>query len=307
MQEINKRVTIPLIVLFFTLVKVAKSQTTQKEMIVANYQRQGLPFVNIILKNKNVGTYSNEQGHFSIFCEQNDTLLFSAIGFETKSVSCFEVKDTIFLNTQLNLLPELTIKGNKDKHKTQKLTIGNIKNKWQGSFTDVCEGLLFIPNEKKVNAKIISAIFRLDRLESDMKGKSIKSKEMLVRLTLYTRKTNSVFPDKSIAKTSLTQKVKPHQKVVRFDITEWDLRLPTEGIFVGIEFLGHYDKDIFIPFDKNKKNRDTRFLLPFSRVQDYSHSFIRSNYGKSLEKLGLAEYGSPSANFNFGIEVEVID
>jgi hypothetical protein len=297
---------LPLLVMLCIFGRVAKSQTTQKEMTVANYQGQGLPFVNVVLKNKNVGTYSNEQGRFSIFCEQKDTLLFSAIGFETKLVSCFEVKDTIFLNTQMNLLPELTIKSNKDKHKTKKLIIGNIKNKSKGRFGHLSEGILFVPNEKNINAKVSSVLFKLDRAESDNEGKVIKSKEMLVRLTLYSRQTNSIFPAKSIAKSSLTQKVKPHQKVVRFDITEWNLLFPKEGIFVGIEFLGHYDKNIFIPFDKNSKDKNRRFLLTFSQYHDSPCSFIRSNYGSEWENASLQDNGTFS-NFNFGIEVEVID
>ncbi len=41
-----------------------------------------LPFVNIIIKNKRLGTISDETGNFSFFVKESDTLLFSSIGYK---------------------------------------------------------------------------------------------------------------------------------------------------------------------------------------------------------------------------------
>jgi hypothetical protein len=45
-----------------------------------------IPYVNIWVENENIGTTSEENGSFSIHVEdQNKVLIFSALGFETKS------------------------------------------------------------------------------------------------------------------------------------------------------------------------------------------------------------------------------
>jgi len=41
-----------------------------------------LPFVHIVIKNKNRGTISNLKGYFSFVTERNDTIIFSTIGYK---------------------------------------------------------------------------------------------------------------------------------------------------------------------------------------------------------------------------------
>lgn len=49
----------------------------------SNQQLEPVPYVNILVKNKNRGTYSDFEGFFSIVVEKGDTVIFSAIGYET--------------------------------------------------------------------------------------------------------------------------------------------------------------------------------------------------------------------------------
>lgn len=42
-----------------------------------------VPYTNILVKNKGRGTYSDFQGFFSIVVEKGDTMVFSAVGYET--------------------------------------------------------------------------------------------------------------------------------------------------------------------------------------------------------------------------------
>lgn len=42
-----------------------------------------VPYTNILVKNKGRGTYSDFQGFFSIVVEMGDTIVFSAVGYET--------------------------------------------------------------------------------------------------------------------------------------------------------------------------------------------------------------------------------
>lgn len=49
----------------------------------SNQQLEPVPYVNILVKNKSRGTYSDFEGFFSIVVEKGDTVIFSAIGYET--------------------------------------------------------------------------------------------------------------------------------------------------------------------------------------------------------------------------------
>ena len=62
--------------------------------ILAEADGQVLPYVNIGIRNKNIGTASDGQGRFILTLPQNrqqDTLTFSAIGYEELSVPVREL------------------------------------------------------------------------------------------------------------------------------------------------------------------------------------------------------------------------
>jgi hypothetical protein len=74
----------------FGLATVAQAQTPNPLVQFSgltldgtNEQLEPVPYVNILVKNKNRGTYSDFEGFFSIVVEKGDTIIFSAIGYET--------------------------------------------------------------------------------------------------------------------------------------------------------------------------------------------------------------------------------
>lgn len=58
----------------------------------ANEELMPIPYVNILVKDKNRGTYSEFNGFFSLVVELGDVIEFSAIGYETVR---FSVPDTL--------------------------------------------------------------------------------------------------------------------------------------------------------------------------------------------------------------------
>jgi hypothetical protein len=60
-------------------------------------------YVNIGIAGKNIGTVSDKNGHFNLLVEsqyQNDSLLFSCIGFETYSVKISDIKENEIIRLQ---------------------------------------------------------------------------------------------------------------------------------------------------------------------------------------------------------------
>ena len=51
-------------------------------VVLAGDSLKAIPNTNIIVRNRNVGTSSDQDGFFSFYSEANDTIIFSAIGFK---------------------------------------------------------------------------------------------------------------------------------------------------------------------------------------------------------------------------------
>lgn len=77
----------------------AKNTKTISGKVIGSNNRKGLANVNISLKGTNIGTVSNNEGHFSFFIpdDRNTELEFSALGYSSLSISV----DSLFLNNYL--------------------------------------------------------------------------------------------------------------------------------------------------------------------------------------------------------------
>lgn len=91
--------------------------------------REPVPYVHVVNKNFGKGTVSNTEGRFYMMMEKTDTVLFSAIGFETYA---FTLKDevtsnkliiTIELNTSTMELQPVNVFAYKNEHALKKAII----------------------------------------------------------------------------------------------------------------------------------------------------------------------------------------
>lgn len=69
-------------VFFFCGAAPVFSQEIIKGIVVDSASFAPLPYVNIQIKNKGKGTTTDVQGNFSLFATQQDTLIFSLLGYE---------------------------------------------------------------------------------------------------------------------------------------------------------------------------------------------------------------------------------
>ena len=82
---------------------------------VKDYRDKPLPYVNIALKDKPIGTITNNAGEFTLLLSdscRNDTLSFSCLGYQTRfiPVASVSLKPEIKLNETSVSLPEIMIK-----------------------------------------------------------------------------------------------------------------------------------------------------------------------------------------------------
>ncbi|MCD6346043.1 MAG: hypothetical protein J7L96_01350, partial [Bacteroidales bacterium] len=91
---------------------------------------ESIPYVHIIMKNKNLATASDIHGYFNFPAEVKDTLLFSAIGFKMKTLV---VKDTFSLQ-----YPYFEVFLEQDTIHFKELVI----RPWQGNYERFKQALL---------------------------------------------------------------------------------------------------------------------------------------------------------------------
>lgn len=114
-------------ILLTVLIWIATSFLTHGQIsikgIVQNKTTQEpVPYANIGIANKNVGTISNLDGRFSLLIPKElskDTLTFSSLGFGEKRVALLFFQPnkpfTIYLNEKIKLLPAVIISSKKEK------------------------------------------------------------------------------------------------------------------------------------------------------------------------------------------------
>lgn len=94
MKQFAQYSLLSIVLLMAALHGAAQNMATQKDSVVQLYgvvmtadSLQGLPAASIIVENKGRGTFTNDQGVFSIVVLKGDIIRFSSVGFKDKVIS----------------------------------------------------------------------------------------------------------------------------------------------------------------------------------------------------------------------------
>lgn len=88
-----------------------------KSVIINSKTKEKIPYVNIWIKNKNIGTTSNEKGELKLKTDNSKIIIFSAIGFETKKIPSDSIKNIVQLKPVMTELDEVIIKSKRSTKK----------------------------------------------------------------------------------------------------------------------------------------------------------------------------------------------
>ena len=214
--------------LFFILILISSSITAQiKGLVKDSLTGKPIPFVNIWVENENIGTTSEENGEFTISStEKNKNLIFSALGFEKKTIKALE-------NLKVNLKPtiyqldEVAIVAQRLETKT--IEIGKTKN-------EICQAF---DNGPRIDTKFFpyySAYKKTKFIKQIAITTDSKIEEAMIKIHFYSVDSNG-FPSKELLDKDCFFFVKKGVKKTFFNITKYNLRMPKNGIFVGFEKL----------------------------------------------------------------------
>lgn len=102
------------LLVFYSLLSTGQNSFVKVSGTIVNQNNNPIPFVNIIIPVKHKGTISDEDGHFSFLANENDTLLFSCMGYKTTTyvlpvVNYPEIEFVILMETDTIFLKEATV------------------------------------------------------------------------------------------------------------------------------------------------------------------------------------------------------
>jgi hypothetical protein len=249
--------------------------------IFDNKTKAPIPFVNIGIINKGVGTISDENGVFSLKLEDiynNDSLNISMIGYKKISLKVGEAKrkygsayTKLYLAENMNALQEVVIRpidyktlivGNRD--------LGEPRINFTGDSTTLQEGYEVgtLINNKKRSAYIDKINFGVCENDFD---------SITIRLNIYDKSTN-----KNILERPIYVTVKK-EKVVTIDTKKYNIYV-TDDFIIAFEALE-------IIQIKNGKGKSPEKKFAFSGGFFGSDMLLRRNIYDKWKKVPLIVVG----------------
>lgn len=229
-----------------------------KGIVKDNSTGEPIPFVNIWVENENIGTTTEIDGTFSINVKEKDKkLIISVLGYETQTL-----KQAEFMNIELTpKLYELNDVVVLMKKQSKYLEIGNVDHTIMQAFDNgpKVEAKFFPYDSKYKKLKFIKKV----TIFTDCR---IDSASLKIRFFSVDSLGN---PGYELLNRDFIVTVKKGVIKHKFDVSEFNLTMPTNGIFVAYEKLlisdnrtskgyqpyvlyNHVDRDFYFVFTGGK-------------------------------------------------------
>lgn len=293
-----------------------KSQSLSGQ--VFDYQsKKTLPYTAITVKNSHLGTYSDDNGRFTIDCKTTDTLFLSLVGYEPKILAVTAIRDSIFLKMSNVLLREIVVaktvlKPKYDMGKADKF--GESKTEWLGYYRKkerkgydlrLRETAVLIENPHRRGLRISTVrcliaknrdYFYYDENDEEQL-KSVKNERLLVRLRIYSPDENGRPSEFDLLKESIVREVEIRETELDFDVSQYKIILPVSGFFVSLEFLGLLKNKTFIPYEKLSDEEFYQFSVRF-QTNTRGNAWAKGRYSNEWGRI-------TQGPFSFSVKAQV--
>jgi hypothetical protein len=246
--------------LFSLLVFISFSLSAQiKGVVKDSLTGKPIPYVNIWVQNENIGSTSEENGTFFINTIGNGKkLIFSTLGFEKKIIKASEASEVKLKPTTYSL-DEVVISKSIG---TKSVEIGKTKNEIYQAFDNGpkidTKFFPYFPSYKKTKYIKQVSIYLDSRIE-----------DAIIKIHFYGVDSNG-FPGEELLDKDFVVTVKKGTRINRFLVTDFNLKFPKNGIFVGFEKL---------MIEKNKTEKSiTDLNTNITQLQKTYFPFVLYNY-----------------------------
>jgi hypothetical protein len=213
--------------LFSLLIFISCSLSAQiKGVVKDSLTGKPIQYVNIWVENENIGSTSEENGTFSInTIAKGKRLIFSTLGYEKKIIKASE---TLEVNLKLTAysLNEVVISKSIG---TKSIEIGKTNNEIYQAFDNGPKmDTKYFPYKTSYNkTKYLKqvTIYTDSRIEN-----------AIIKIHFYEVAPNGS-PGEELLDKDFVVTVKKGTRINRFDLTEFNLKFPKTGLFIGFEKL----------------------------------------------------------------------
>lgn len=212
---------------------------------------EGLPFVNLGLLNKNIGTVSDDNGVFAMAVPKinvSDTVRISAIGYATKNIALADFQKQllenpiVLLEEEATQLDELVITYEKPEEVVMKEDI--MGNKTRSQRTSVGFTSNKLGNEIGMIMKLSVSPIQLKTFTASLT--SMNNPKLKMRLNFYSVKDG--LPDKLIIKENIIVTPPRNGTVMEVDLTPYNIVVESH-FFVSLEWIESSKKPITFSAD----------------------------------------------------------
>lgn len=222
-----KKGSIPFFIQFILIFpQKISAQETVKGFIYSE-SNQPLHFCSLVYLHQNKGTYTDSLGQFFLtnnnLSQLNDSIYISYIGYEAKKISLktFKNGDTVFLKKQTYNLKEIQIRP-KELELLKFKNKGHSRELFSGSANSVMA--YYINHNHGGYLKKVSFFLRANS------SNSYTSLRVLKKTSVYSDQTH-------LLDTNLLVKLKKGNRKVTFDLAKFNIKIPEDGLLVGLEFI----------------------------------------------------------------------
>ena len=260
------------------------SVSAQVKGIVVDEYNKPISYVNIWVENENNSTTSEENGEFIINCFPNKMLIFSALGYEKKMVKAAE-SEKVILKINAFELSEVVIAK---RFETREIEIGKVKNETYQAFENGprIDAKFFPYYSKYKRARYIKQVnfFTDNQLESAS-----------FKVHFFTVNSDGSPGDELLNKDFIVS-VKKGVKKTFFDVTDFGLKMPKNGIFVGFEKLIIEKNKIEKQVIDSNTNKMTiqKMYFPYVLYNFVEREFIYNFSGGKWNKQTKQDINNPS-------------
>lgn len=264
-------------ILFFILFSISLSAQITKGVVKDSLTGQPIPYANIWVENENVATTSEEDGTFSITVANTKNLIFSALGYETRTLKATQVTQ-VFLNPKAFDLDEVVISNSIG---TKQNVIGLTENTVAQAFD----------NGPRIDVKFFpysSEYKKTPYLKRVTVYTDSRIEDATVKLHFYKVDANG-YPGDELLQKPLIVAVKNGTKINKIDLSDFGLVMPKNGLFVGFEKLmiekNKKEKTVINPVTKEAQIQKTYYpLMLYNYVErDFLFTFSGGKWSKQTD------------------------
>ena len=280
---------------FFLFLLLGFQMNAQVKGIVVDKSGKAIPYVNIWVNGENIGTTSNEDGSFHLNYDGQKEVIFSAIGYESKKVNSKNL-NRVLLKFKIQNLDEVVIQKRLGK---KEIEIGKFKKRKIDRYVSSSSKPLIIATRIKgdENAKMYPFIKEIKFLTSS------HLKEAKINLRFF-EVLEDGSPGVDVLEKNILVVVKEGTNVNSLLLSDYNLKLPKDGLFVAFEWLIIQDNLWEIEVEKNSNLNNKKMLINYeprlgmiSSSSQNTFFFLGGNWQKR-QKISEPENNSLSSILN---------